>query len=86
MRDSARSGGPAFSTPGFGATADWACAARPDALPSGLPGGAGWLSGDDDHLTWYQTHNWARPYPGEKKIYTPKDVPGAYIPSPESDG
>ncbi|AEY85893.1 hypothetical protein SHJG_0616 [Streptomyces hygroscopicus subsp. jinggangensis 5008] len=39
-----------------------------------------------NHLTWYQTHNWARPYPGEKKIYAPNDVPGAYIPSAESDG
>ncbi|MGW1600478.1 alkaline phosphatase family protein [Streptomyces eurythermus] len=38
-----------------------------------------------NHLTWYQTHNWARPYPGEKKIYAPNDVPGAYLPSPESD-
>ncbi|MFF9391957.1 phosphoesterase [Streptomyces griseoluteus] len=39
-----------------------------------------------NHLTWYQTHNWVRPYPGEKKIYAPNGVPGAYIPSPESDG
>ncbi|MYR60435.1 phosphoesterase, partial [Streptomyces sp. SID625] len=39
-----------------------------------------------NHLTWYQTHNWTLPYPGEKKIYAPNDVPGAYIPSPESDG
>ncbi|MGW3206075.1 alkaline phosphatase family protein [Streptomyces sp. NPDC001135] len=39
-----------------------------------------------NHLTWYQTHNWAKPYPGEKKIYAPNDVPGAYLPSPESDG
>lgn len=39
-----------------------------------------------NHLTWYQTHNWTRPYPGEKRIYAPNDVPGAYIPSPESDG
>ncbi|MYS88642.1 MULTISPECIES: bifunctional YncE family protein/alkaline phosphatase family protein [Streptomyces] len=39
-----------------------------------------------NHLTWYQTHNWTRPYPGEKKIYAPNDVPGAYIPSVESDG
>ncbi|MER6442249.1 alkaline phosphatase family protein [Streptomyces sp. NPDC001185] len=39
-----------------------------------------------NHLTWYQTHNWKQPYPGEKKIYAPKDVPGAYIPSAESDG
>ncbi|MET8289606.1 alkaline phosphatase family protein [Streptomyces sp. NPDC051643] len=39
-----------------------------------------------NHLTWYQTHNWKQPYPGEKKIFAPKDVPGAYIPSSESDG
>ncbi|MEU6591660.1 alkaline phosphatase family protein [Streptomyces sp. NPDC046881] len=39
-----------------------------------------------NHLTWYQTHNWTRPYPGEKKIHAPNDVPGAYLPSPESDG
>ncbi|MGW2648865.1 alkaline phosphatase family protein [Streptomyces sp. NPDC001393] len=39
-----------------------------------------------NHLTWYQTHNWTTPYPGEKKIYAPNDVPGAYIPSSESDG
>ncbi|POX64448.1 phosphoesterase [Streptomyces sp. Ru62] len=39
-----------------------------------------------NHLTWYQTHNWTRPYPGEKKIYAPNDVPGAYIPSAENDG
>ncbi|MFJ5268534.1 bifunctional YncE family protein/alkaline phosphatase family protein [Streptomyces sp. NPDC088358] len=39
-----------------------------------------------NHLTWYQTHNWKQPYPGEKKIFAPKDVPGAYIPSAESDG
>jgi hypothetical protein len=26
--------------------------------------------------TWYQTHNWASPYPGDKKIYTPDSVPG----------
>ncbi|MFF4476087.1 alkaline phosphatase family protein [Streptomyces sp. NPDC001520] len=39
-----------------------------------------------NHLTWYETHNWAKPYPGEKKIYAPKDVPGAYIPSAENDG
>ncbi|MFI6355274.1 alkaline phosphatase family protein [Streptomyces sp. NPDC050743] len=39
-----------------------------------------------NHLTWYQTHNWSTPYPGEKKIYAPNDVPGAYIPSSESDG
>jgi YVTN family beta-propeller protein len=34
-----------------------------------------------DHLTWYQTHGWTKPYPGEDKIYSPNQVPGAYIPS-----
>lgn len=39
-----------------------------------------------NHYTWYQTHNWAKPYPGESRLYAPQDVPGAYIPSSESDG
>jgi hypothetical protein len=26
--------------------------------------------------TWYQTHNWATPYPGDKAIYAPDSVPG----------
>ncbi|MFG2357877.1 alkaline phosphatase family protein [Streptomyces sp. NPDC048521] len=39
-----------------------------------------------NHFTWYQTHNWTKPYPGEHRIYAPKDVPGAYLPSAESDG
>ncbi|WP_250304948.1 bifunctional YncE family protein/alkaline phosphatase family protein [Streptomyces sp. A 4/2] len=39
-----------------------------------------------NHFTWYQTHNWKRAYPGEEKIFAPQDVPGAYIPSAESDG
>ncbi|MDH6622547.1 YVTN family beta-propeller protein [Streptomyces sp. LBL] len=39
-----------------------------------------------NHFTWYQTHGWKKPYPGEDKIFAPKDVPGAYIPSSESDG
>ena len=39
-----------------------------------------------NHFTWYETHNWKKPYPGENKIFEPDDVPGAYIPSPESDG
>ncbi|MGW6097789.1 alkaline phosphatase family protein [Streptomyces sp. NPDC055157] len=39
-----------------------------------------------NHFTWYQTYNWTKPYPGESKIYAPKDVPGAYIPSSENDG
>ncbi|WP_255949994.1 bifunctional YncE family protein/alkaline phosphatase family protein [Streptomyces odontomachi] len=39
-----------------------------------------------NHFTWYQTHEWKKPYPGEDKIYAPQDVPGAYIPSSENDG
>jgi YVTN family beta-propeller protein len=39
-----------------------------------------------DHLVWYQTHNWKTPYPGETRIYAPNEVPGAYIPSSETDG
>ncbi|QHA02650.1 phosphoesterase [Streptomyces broussonetiae] len=39
-----------------------------------------------NHLTWYETHNWTKPYPGENRIYAPNDVPGAYIPSAENDG
>jgi YVTN family beta-propeller protein len=39
-----------------------------------------------NHFTWYQAHDWTKPYPGEDKIFAPEDVPGAYMPSPESDG
>ncbi|MFI1103956.1 alkaline phosphatase family protein [Streptomyces melanogenes] len=39
-----------------------------------------------NHFTWYETHEWTTPYPGEHKIFAPKDVPGAYLPSSESDG
>ncbi|MER7585752.1 alkaline phosphatase family protein [Kitasatospora sp. NPDC097691] len=39
-----------------------------------------------EHLVWYQTHNWTTPYPGEGEIHAPNDVPGAYLPSAESDG
>ncbi|WP_446219484.1 alkaline phosphatase family protein [Micromonospora sp. IBHARD004] len=39
-----------------------------------------------NHFTWYETHEWTKPYPGEDKIFAPEDVPGAYLPSSESDG
>jgi YVTN family beta-propeller protein len=39
-----------------------------------------------NHFTWYQTHGWTQPYPGENKIYAPDQVPGAYLPSSDSDG
>ena len=38
-----------------------------------------------NHFTWYQTHDWAKPYPGESDIFAPDDVPGAYLPSADSD-
>jgi hypothetical protein len=37
-----------------------------------------------NRYTWYQAHDWKVPYPGDSKIYTPSQVPGAYIPSPDS--
>jgi hypothetical protein len=37
-----------------------------------------------NHFTWYQTHDWGRPYPGESQIYAPGQVPGAYLPSAET--
>ncbi|NUS41803.1 MAG: bifunctional YncE family protein/alkaline phosphatase family protein, partial [Terrabacter sp.] len=34
-----------------------------------------------NRLTWYETHDWTKPYPGDSKVYAPDDVPGAYLPS-----
>ena len=34
-----------------------------------------------NRYTWYQAHGWKVPYPGDSKIYTPSQVPGAYLPS-----
>ncbi|OLE24026.1 MAG: phosphoesterase [Catenulispora sp. 13_1_20CM_3_70_7] len=39
-----------------------------------------------NHFTWYQASGWTKPYPGEDKIYAPDQVPGAFIPSSDSDG
>ncbi|MEZ0073695.1 bifunctional YncE family protein/alkaline phosphatase family protein [Planotetraspora sp. GP83] len=39
-----------------------------------------------NHFSWYEAHDWTKPYPGETAIYTPDQVPGAYIPSSENDG
>ncbi|GAB1690940.1 phosphoesterase [Krasilnikovia sp. M28-CT-15] len=38
-----------------------------------------------NHFTWYQAHDWRKPYPGEDRIFAPANVPGAYIPPSESD-
>ncbi len=39
-----------------------------------------------NRFSWYEAHDWTKPYPGDPKIYAPNEVPGAYIPSSESDG
>jgi YVTN family beta-propeller protein len=38
-----------------------------------------------NRYTWYETHKWTTPYPGDHKIYAPNDVPGAYVPSADAD-
>jgi YVTN family beta-propeller protein len=38
-----------------------------------------------NHFTWYQAHDWSKPYPGESRIVAPASVPGAYLPSTETD-
>ncbi len=37
-----------------------------------------------NRYTWYQTHGWKAPYPGDAKIYAPSQVPGGYIPSADT--
>ena len=37
-----------------------------------------------NRFTWYQAHDWKTPYPGDAQIYSPSQVPGAYIPSAET--
>ncbi|WP_020573657.1 bifunctional YncE family protein/alkaline phosphatase family protein [Actinopolymorpha alba] len=39
-----------------------------------------------NHFSWYEAHEWEKPYPGETKIYAPNQVPGAYLPPTDSDG
>ncbi len=38
-----------------------------------------------NRYTWYETHNWTKPYPGDSTILAPNDVPGAYVPSADAD-
>src|SRR5215469_11108091 len=37
-----------------------------------------------NRYTWYQAHGWKVPYPGDSKIYTPSQVPGAALPSTDA--
>jgi YVTN family beta-propeller protein len=34
-----------------------------------------------NRLDWYSAHNWKVPYPGDKTILTPSEVPGANLPA-----
>jgi hypothetical protein len=38
-----------------------------------------------NRYTWYVTHDWKVPYPGDSEIYVPAEVPGAYIPNPDAN-
>jgi len=35
--------------------------------------------------TWYQTHDFSTPYPGDSKIYLPSQVPGGYVPNGDQE-
>lgn len=39
-----------------------------------------------NRYTWYPSHHWTEPYPGDDQVYVPQDVPGGYVPSAEVDG
>ena len=39
-----------------------------------------------NRYTWYATHGWRAPYPGDSKIYAPNQVPGAYLPASDTSG
>ncbi|SDU82046.1 40-residue YVTN family beta-propeller repeat-containing protein [Microlunatus sagamiharensis] len=38
-----------------------------------------------NRYTWYQTHGWKKPYPGDDRLYAPDQVPGADIPGVDGD-
>ncbi len=38
-----------------------------------------------NRYTWYQAHGWKVPYPGDRKIYAPAQVPGGSIPSSDTN-
>ena len=39
-----------------------------------------------NRYVWYATYDWTKPYPGDSRIYAPNQVPGAYLPAPETSG
>jgi hypothetical protein len=38
-----------------------------------------------NHLAWYEAHNWTTPYPGERQLFAPQNVPGAFIPASDAN-
>jgi YVTN family beta-propeller protein len=38
-----------------------------------------------NRYTWYRTHGWKVPYPGDSTIHAPSEVPGGYIPGTDSN-
>ncbi|GAB7004303.1 alkaline phosphatase family protein [Nocardioides sp. AN3] len=38
-----------------------------------------------NRYTWYASHDWKVPYPGDSQVYAPSQVPGGAIPSPDQD-
>ncbi|MET9020069.1 bifunctional YncE family protein/alkaline phosphatase family protein [Actinopolymorpha sp. NPDC004070] len=38
-----------------------------------------------NRFSWYEAHDWTKPYPGDAKIFAPDQVPGAAIPSADND-
>ena len=38
-----------------------------------------------NRYTWYVTHDWKVPYPGDPTIYAPAQVPGGYIPNSDTN-
>ena len=38
-----------------------------------------------NRYTWYRTHEWKTPYPGDPKIYAPAEVPAGYVPPVDSE-
>jgi YVTN family beta-propeller protein len=38
-----------------------------------------------NRYTWYRSHGWKVPYPGDSTIYSPSQVPGGYLPSADDN-
>jgi YVTN family beta-propeller protein len=38
-----------------------------------------------NRYTWYRSHGWTVPYPGDPKIYAPAQVPGGYVPAADGE-